>query len=128
MKNLESREDIELLVNSFYTKVISDETIGFFFTDVMKVNWEKHLPKMYSFWETILFGQMSYKGNPMAVHFPVNALQAMEKHHFDRWLKLWRESVTENFSGFNAGSAITKAENIARLMSFKMENARKERR
>ena len=127
MKNLESREDIELLVNAFYRKVTADPKIGFFFTEVMKVDWEKHLPKMYAFWETILFGQMSYKGNPMAVHFPVNALQAMEKDHFERWLQLWRETVNENFTGFNADSAITKAENIARLMAFKMENARKER-
>ena len=74
MKNLESREDIELLVNSFYDKVVQDETIGFFFKDVVNVDFKKHLPKMYSFWETILFGQMSYKGNPMAVHFPINQL------------------------------------------------------
>lgn len=80
MKNLESREDIELLVNSFYDKVVKDETIGFFFKDVIKVDWDKHLPKMYSFWESILFGQMSYKGNPMAVHFPINQMEAMEKN------------------------------------------------
>ncbi|HAI79573.1 MAG TPA: sec-independent protein translocase TatC, partial [Chryseobacterium sp.] len=39
MKLLESREDIEFLVNTFYKKVAKDETIGFFFTDVAKVNW-----------------------------------------------------------------------------------------
>ena len=69
MKLLESREDIEFLVNTFYKKVAKDETIGFFFTDVAKVNWDLHLPKMYSFWESLLFGQASYKGNPMAMHF-----------------------------------------------------------
>lgn len=125
MKKLESREDIELLVNSFYAKVIKDETIAFFFNDVAKVNWDHHLPKMYSFWETILFGQMSYKGNPMAVHFPVNEVAAMEKKHFEQWLKLWKETILENFHGENASMAITKSENIAKLMSFKMEMARK---
>lgn len=125
MKNLESREDIELLVNSFYDKVIKDETIGFFFKDIIKVDFDKHLPKMYSFWETILFGQMSYKGNPMAVHFPINALEAMEKRHFERWLKLWKQTIEENFTGLNATMAITKSENIANLMAYKMEMARK---
>lgn len=93
MKKLESREDIEHLVNSFYAKVIKDETIGFFFTDIAKVQWDKHLPKMYSFWESILFGQMTYKGNPMGAHFPINELQAMEQKHFDRWLELWKKPL-----------------------------------
>lgn len=125
MKKLESREDIELLVNSFYDKVIKDETIGFFFNDVAKVNWANHLPKMYSFWESILFGQMTYKGNPMAVHFPINAMEAMEVKHFDRWIELWKKTIDENFVGENADMAIYKAENIAKLMAYKMEMARK---
>jgi len=125
MKKLELREDIELLVNSFYAKVIKDETIAFFFNDIANVNWDYHLPKMYSFWETILFGQMTYKGNPMAVHFPVNEIAALEKRHFEQWLKLWKETISEHFQGENASMAITKSENIAKLMSFKMEMARK---
>ena len=125
MKKLESREDIELLVNNFYAKVVKDETIGFFFKDVVNVNWDKHLPKMYSFWETILFGQMSYKGNPMQMHFPINEIKAMEKHHFAKWLELWKQTIEENFSGENACAAITKSENIANLMTYKMEMARK---
>lgn len=125
MKKLESREDIEVLVNSFYDKVVQDETIGFFFKDIIKVDFQKHLPKMYSFWESILFGQMSYKGNPMAVHFPINRLEAMEKNHFAQWLKLWKQTIEENFTGYNADMAITKSENIANLMSYKMEMARK---
>lgn len=125
MKKLESREDIKLLVNSFYAKVIKDETIGFFFKDVVNVNWDKHLPKMYTFWETILFGQMSYKGNPMQMHFPINEIKAMEKHHFAKWLELWKQTIEENFEGKNASSAITKSENIANLMAYKMEMARK---
>jgi len=125
MKKLETREDIEQLVNSFYTKVIRDEKIALFFTDIAKVNWDQHLPKMYSFWESILFGQMTYKGNPMGAHFPINEIKAMEQEHFDRWLELWTETVEENFSGENADLAIYKAQNIAKLMAFKMEIARR---
>ncbi|MFY1048240.1 group III truncated hemoglobin [Chryseobacterium sp. GP-SGM7] len=125
MKSLESREDIELLVNSFYDQVIKDETIGFFFKDVVNVDFKNHLPKMYSFWESILFGQMSYKGNPMAVHFPINETKAMENRHFEKWLELWKKTIEENFTGQNATMAITKSENIANLMAHKMEMARK---
>lgn len=125
MKKLESREDIEFLVNAFYDKVGRDETIGFFFNDVAKVDWSSHLPKMYSFWETLLFGQVSYKGNPMAMHFPINEKVAIEKDHFAHWIKLWTETVEENFTGEMAETAIYKASNIANLMAYKMEVARK---
>ena len=125
MKNLESRNDIEFLVNAFYDKVSKDEKIGFFFNDVAKVDWSHHLPKMYSFWESLLFGEASYKGNPMAMHFPVNEKVAIENPHFAHWIKLWTETVEENFEGEKAESAVYKASNIANLMAYKMEVARK---
>ncbi|MCP2037285.1 group III truncated hemoglobin [Chryseobacterium sp. HSC-36S06] len=125
MKNLESRNDIEFLVNAFYDKVSKDEKIGFFFNDVAKVNWNHHLPKMYSFWESLLLGEASYKGNPMAMHFPINEKVAIEKDHFAHWIRLWTETVEENFTGELAEAAIYKASNIANLMAHKMEVARR---
>ena len=125
MKKLESRNDIEFLVNAFYDKVSKDEKIGFFFNDVAKVDWSHHLPKMYSFWESLLFGEASYKGNPIAMHFPVNEKVAIEKPHFAHWIKLWTETVEENFEGEKAEAAVYKASNIANLMAYKMEVARK---
>lgn len=125
MKKLETPEDIKLLVNKFYDKVVKDETIGFFFNDIAKVNWDLHLPKMYKFWETLLFGKVSYKGNPMAKHFPINEMQAMEQHHFKHWLSLWIKTLEENFEGEMAENAKTKAGNIANLMAYKMEMARR---
>ena len=125
MKNLETRQDIEDLVNLFYDKVQNDDKIGFFFNDVAKVDWAHHLPKMYSFWETLLFGQISYKGNPMAMHFPINEKVPLEKAHFAHWVKLWTETVEENFAGEMAELAIYKATNIANLMGYKMEMARR---
>ena len=125
MKQLETKEDVKLLVNKFYEKVGVDKTIGFFFNDVAKVNWDLHLPKMYSFWETLLFGKASYKGNPMREHFPINEIKAMEKHHFEQWMKLWMKTLDENFEGETAEAAKTKASNIANLMAYKMKIARR---
>ena len=125
MKDIETIEDIQKLVNSFYQKVEKDETIGFFFNDIGKVNWSLHLPKMYNFWETLLFGNSVYKGNPMSKHFPINHIKSIQKHHFDHWLKLWTNTVNEHFSGETANLAIYKAKNIANLMAYKMEIATK---
>src|SRR5690606_24965101 len=125
MKKIEDRADIEVLVKRFYDKVGRDEKIGFFFNDVAKVDWSQHLPKMYAFREMLLSGQISYKGNPMAVHFPINAEVPIEKDHFAHWLALWTETVEENFTGEMADLAIYKATNIANLMAHKMEVARR---
>ena len=124
MKDIVSQDDIQVLVNSFYDKVKTSE-IGFFFEEIAKVNWEKHLPKMYIFWESVLFATVKFDGNPMGAHFPINEIIPLEKKHFEAWLKLWKETVDENFSGEIAESAKNKAENIAKLMSFKMETETK---
>ena len=124
MKDIANAHDIELLVNTFYESVRKSE-IGFFFEEITKVNWEKHLPKMYIFWESVLFATVRFDGNPMGTHYHINEMAAMEKQHFDTWLKLWKETVDHLFSGEIADSAKTKAENIANLMAYKMEMARK---
>lgn len=120
-KDIESRQDIELLVNTFYGKVKEDNLIGYIFQDVAKVNWDLHLPKMYDFWETILFGQKGFKGNPMEVHFKLNMIHPLEAEHFDRWKELFNNVVNELFSGPFATLAKQKAESIAGLMLFKMK-------
>lgn len=125
MKDIENREDIIKLVDRFYDKVAQDNTIGFFFNDIAKINWEEHLPKMYDFWQTLLFGEVAYKGNPMGAHFPINEVTAMEKHHFEHWLQLWTGTIDELFSGSMASTAKYKAANIANLMAYKMEMARR---
>ncbi len=124
MKDITSREDIEILVQRFYQKLIKDELIGFFFTDIAKIDLSKHLPKMYNFWESILLGNPVYDGFPMAIHFSLNNVFPMEEKHFNRWLQVWEATVQENFEGDNAETAIARALNIARIMHHKMVNAR----
>ena len=50
-KDIEGRADIEILIDAFYTKVKKDEVIGHFFTEVVQLSWEHHIPVMYNFWE-----------------------------------------------------------------------------
>jgi len=124
MNDITTRKDLEFLVNQFYDKVVNDDLIGFFFTDIAKIDLSKHLPKMYNFWESILLGNPVYEGHPMAKHFPINEVSALEEKHFTRWLQIWQETVHENFEGENAETAIKRALNIARIMHHKMVSAR----
>lgn len=123
MQDISTRQDIELLVDKFYEQVIKDEIIGDFFTAVIKLDWNTHIPIMYDFWETILLDHIVYKGNPMTKHIQLNQKKALESKHFERWLELWEETVQTNFEGPKSEEAISRAKQIASLMKFKVETA-----
>jgi hemoglobin len=120
-KDIETIEDIQLLVNSFYGKVQVDETIGYVFNDVAKVNWETHLPVMYSFWETVLFDVASFKGDPMVKHVALSDRTPLTEEHFSQWLLLWHATVDELFAGKVATSAKDKATLMKALMLGKVQ-------
>ena len=127
MKNdIKTREDIVLLVNTFYDKIKADVTIGYIFDTVANVDWSVHLPKMYSFWSSILLGEKSFEGNPMKKHIELGKMTRMTETEFSAWKKLFTETVHELFDGEKASEALTRAENIARLMLFNIEKNRSE--
>lgn len=118
--DIESEHDIKLLIDCFYKKVVIDPVIGFIFTDVVVLSWEKHIPIMNAFWNSILLGAGTYNGNPMTKHIALNKVIALTKEHFERWLVLWEQTVTELFSGEKANEAIIRTKNIAALMQHKI--------
>ncbi|MFC5457784.1 group III truncated hemoglobin [Prosthecobacter fluviatilis] len=96
------RAEIETLVNTFYERVRADDTLGFIFDKVAQTNWTMHLPKMYAFWETVLFRTGGFTGNPLAAHARLVPLTDMGRDKFDRWLQLFRGTVDDLFAGERA--------------------------
>jgi hemoglobin len=122
-KQIESREDVFLLVNSFYNKIKIDEVIGDFFTKTIPENeWDEHIQKLTDFWETNLFFVRKFKGNPMKAHKDVdtNFNHSIQQEHFGRWLQLWFSTVDEYFTGEKANQAKERARNIASMLFFKI--------
>lgn len=123
MKNdINTRTDIILLVDSFYQSVQHNDKIGPIFTQIAKVDWAHHLPKMYDFWESILFGKATYKGNPMLTHFAINDKAPLQTAEFDTWKNLFYQTVDDLFAGPNAETIKQKAQSIADLMHFKLNS------
>ncbi|HNQ12007.1 MAG TPA: group III truncated hemoglobin [Bacteroidia bacterium] len=114
--DLDSREQIKRMVDSFYEKVREEDQLRFVFETISSINWESHLPKMYSFWESILLNGHSYSGNPMQVHKDIHHKHPLEKQLFDQWITLFTSNVKQQFEGPKAEMAISRAENIARIM------------
>ena len=121
-EDIQSRADIDDLMNRFYARAMSDDVIGYIFTDVARLDLENHLPVIGDFWETLLFGTGSYQRhgrNPMQIHARLNLETLLRAEHFRRWLKIFRETVDESFVGERAELAKTRAEMIAnRIRNF----------
>ncbi|NLR64400.1 group III truncated hemoglobin [Chitinophaga varians] len=120
-KQITSRADIQLLVDSFYEKVKTDAVIGYIFQDIAQVDWGKHLPVMYDFWEQLLLDSNRYGRNTMAPHFALNQKIPLQPVHFDRWILLFETTVNELFTGEKAELAISRAHSIKDIMQFKMQ-------
>lgn len=119
-KDLDSREEIEKMVNLFYDRVKMDEKIGHFFTEVIEVDWTKHLPLMYDFWESVILGHATYSGNPMQTHWMLHEKSPMEKSHFEHWLNLFHQNLEENFEGKFTEIARQRSTSIATVMQLKI--------
>jgi hemoglobin len=119
-KDIENRTDIELLVNTFYTKVIADNKLGYIFNDVALVNWSTHFLIMYDFWENVILFTGSYEGNPVNLHKHLHHIQPLDKTHFNRWNKLFLDTVNELFEGSKADLAKERALSISGIISKKI--------
>lgn len=119
MKDIETTEDIKLLVETFYTHVMNDEILAPVF---VKLNFdlESHLPIMIAFWSGILLDIHSYKGNPVKVHQQINSIAKLSSIHFERWLAIWAETTRTLFSGIITEEAISRSKSIAVVMQSKL--------
>lgn len=119
--DITSENDIKRLVDVFYDKVKLHSQLGPIFETIMKIDWTKHLPKMYKFWGNIVFQTGEYKGFPFAAHMPVNEKAPLTPELFDQWLELFHSTIDELFSGPVADNLKFKSQNIKEVWSFKMD-------
>ncbi len=126
-KNIESREDVFLLVSTFYSKVRKDELLGPVFNGII-TDWNTHLELLTDFWETNLFFERKYFGNPMHTHIEVDKKMnhSINELHFGTWINLWHETINELFEGETAEIAKNRARNMGTFLHLNIFNARKE--
>ena len=118
-KDIEGREDLLVLMHGFYKKILADNSINYLFTDIAKVNLDHHFPVLVDFWDSILFQSGTYQKNAMQPHLVLHQKSPLAKHHFETWLRYFKESVDELFTGDNAFIIKEKATSIATIMQIK---------
>ncbi len=72
---------------------------------------------MYRFWQTILLDDQTYFGSPFVPH----AKMPVDKTHFEQWIKLFSETVDENFVGKKAEQAKWQGQRMADMFHYKIE-------
>jgi hemoglobin len=115
--DIRTKEDITLLVDRFYDRVIIDPEIGPFFRDLDFVH---HKPKMVHFWSFVLLDDTGYTTNVFDkhVHMP------LRDQHFDVWIRIFESTVHELFAGEKADTAILRAKTIAWSFKEKFKHMR----
>jgi hemoglobin len=120
-EDIESRADCERLVRTFYGRALQDPIIGFLFTDVARLDLDAHVPRITSFWETILLGAQSYGGGAFRPHAELHFKAPLRRAHFEQWLNLWTATVDELFAGERAALAKAHAVRVARAFHQRLQ-------
>jgi len=119
-KDINSRDDLFLLVKVFYEKLLNDKSISYLFTDIAKIDLDHHLPVLVDFWDSILFQSDTYRKNAMQPHLIIHQKSPIQKHHFETWLRYFKNTVDELFEGDKAFLAKERAQSIATVMQLKL--------
>ena len=118
-RDIENRDDLLLLMQEFYKKLLADDSINYLFTDVAKINLDHHFPVLVDFWDSILFQSGTYQKNAMQPHLALHQKSPLTRHHFETWLRYFKETVDALFEGEIAFMAKEKAQSIATVIQIK---------
>ncbi|MES2813097.1 MAG: group III truncated hemoglobin [Bacteroidota bacterium] len=120
MKDIQTQEDLYVLVDEFYKKLLADPAISYIFTDVVKIKIEEHLPILVTFWSQGILGTGGYTKNLTEIHLDIDKKEHLTPELFQIWLELFNSTVDELFSGTKAEQIKTQALSIATIMQIKI--------
>lgn len=126
-KRIEGRDEVSLLVRTFYAKVRQDELLGPIFNEIIE-DWEEHLEKLTDFWESNLFRKRKYFGNPMTAHVTTDEQvdHTVNSKHFGVWLNLWYGTLDDLFEGEVAEMAKFRARKMSTNLFLAIFHSRPE--
>ena len=114
LSDIASNDDLEKLVDKFYTTVLEDAVLAPFFAHI---NFEHHKPRMVHFWSFVLLDEPGYTTNIFDKH----ANMALTKEALQQWVFLFEQTAREHFSGEKTEQAILRAKTIAWTFQEKMK-------
>ena len=120
MTDITTQKDLYNLVEIFYKKLLSDPSVSYIFTDVVKIKIEEHLPILVTFWSQAILGTGGYTNNLTHIHLDIDKKEHLTPELFKIWLNHFYRAVDENFVGKNSENIKTQALSIATILQIKI--------
>ncbi|MFN6984248.1 MAG: group III truncated hemoglobin, partial [Rhizobium oryzihabitans] len=83
---------IDLLVETFYGRVLNHPALGPVFDARLAGRWPEHMARMKQFWSGVAFKNGSYGGKPVQAHLGVHGMSA---ELFPQWLTLFSATLDD---------------------------------
>ena len=113
-RDIETGNDVAILVDAFYNKVFQDGVLAPFFAHV---DYPTHRPKMIAFWNFALLDIAGYTTQVWDAHANMRIAPPL----FDHWVNLFVEAVDETFEGEVAEKAKLGAKTIGWTFKERMK-------
>ncbi len=127
MNDIQNQDDLYLLVDEFYKKLLADKRIAYIFTEVVKIKILEHLPILVTFWSQAILGTGGYTKNLTQIHLDISAKEYLSPELFKIWLNHFYDTVDSLFKGQKAEQIKTQALSIATVMQIKIAQQKAEK-
>ncbi len=109
---------IDLLVETFYARVLKHPVLGPVFDAKLSGRWPEHMAKMKSFWSSVAFCSGAYGGKPVQAHTGVADLTPAL---FPQWLALFSDTLDDIAPNADAKAwFMATAERIAKSLTLSL--------
>ncbi len=120
--DLNNAENIRLLIEAFYSKLLKDKDLAPIFIDVAQVDLSGHKLIICQYWEKLLLGETAYRRHTMNIHRALDEKRKLHSLDFEKWLLYFTSTVDALFSGKYAIKAKQTARTIAENMNSAVGN------
>jgi hemoglobin len=109
---------VDLLVETFYGRVLEHPTLGAVFDARLSGRWPEHMARMKQFWAAVAFKNGGYGGKPVQAHLGVKGMSA---ELFPQWLALFSATLDDIAPSPQAHSWFMEtAERIAKSLTLSL--------
>lgn len=122
--DLQSRADIQTLLEQFYNSMLEDPQLGFIFKEVAQIDLVSHLPDLTDFWEQVLLQANGYQKNVVKIHLDLHDKFPLDPAHFERWLLYFNQTIDRLFEGPVVEKAKQRALSIGTMLQIKIHQTK----
>jgi hemoglobin len=113
MSDIKNTEDITQLMTKFYVVMLANPTTAPVFAEI---DMQTHMPRIVSFWESMILGGGGYTGSPFEPHIPLN----LTTEHFEIWYETFCSCLDADYAGPNVDMLKHRAHSIAYIFCHKL--------